>query len=144
MSFRVELIDAAKEDLAGLDHAARLRVVKKLALLEENLEAGQPLGARQAGNLTGFRKLVVGNRQWRIIYRAVPAENRAEVCLIGNRSEGDCYKEAYRRVQSLPADHPARGQMLDVMGEVAELNKVRPSPALTPPAKRGGRRRSRP
>ena len=38
---------------------------KKMLLLERSVDAGEPL----LGDLIGFRKLVVGDRDWRIVWR---------------------------------------------------------------------------
>ena len=54
----------AVEDLADLDGAERKLVVKALGKLRAEPE--------KRGALTTFRKLVVGNRQFRIVYRVEP------------------------------------------------------------------------
>jgi mRNA interferase RelE/StbE len=66
---RVELTDDALEDLRDLDNAARKIILKALRKLERAPnQLGQPLGSRPSGNLTGFHKLVVGRKTYRIIY----------------------------------------------------------------------------
>ena len=64
----VRLIDAAVGDLeriAAKDPNVLRAVLKKMLLLESDPNAGNPL----LGELVGFRKLTVGDRQWRIIWR---------------------------------------------------------------------------
>lgn len=62
----VRLTDAALEDLdrlaASVPQALRW-ALKKMLLLEESPDAGEPL----LGNLIGWRKLTVGDRDWRIV-----------------------------------------------------------------------------
>ncbi len=64
----IEFTDEAIDDLRRMDGAMLRQVLKRLTKLEENPELGRPLGVRTLGNLTTFRKLIVGNREWRIIY----------------------------------------------------------------------------
>lgn len=69
----VRLTADARDDLLGLDGAAQLIVLKALKKLRSEPEkCGAPLGSRSGGNLTTFRKLVVGDRDYRIIYRVDP------------------------------------------------------------------------
>jgi len=66
MPVRVELIDEAIEDLMRYAETGNLPLfLKKLLHLEEaGKHAGLPLGR----SLTGWRKIVVGDRNWRIIF----------------------------------------------------------------------------
>lgn len=62
----VRLTDPAVDDLAGLmrkDPKIARWALKKMIQLETDPEAGQPL----VGALIGWRKLTVGNRDWRIV-----------------------------------------------------------------------------
>lgn len=98
MSVRVELIDDAIADLAKHAESGKLKAFfKKLLEIEaKGSQAGEPLGR----DLVGWRKLPVGDRDWRIVFRVDSAETTATVCVIGDREDGDCYEEAKKR-----ADH---------------------------------------
>jgi mRNA interferase RelE/StbE len=61
----VLFLDAAIEDLEELDGGALRLVLGKIRVLFTDPEAGHPLGRTPTGNLTGFRKLVVGDRAYR-------------------------------------------------------------------------------
>ncbi len=64
----VRFTDAAVEDLRTLqrrDPQIVRQVLKKCLLLERDPQAGDPL----LGDLIGYRKLVVGNRDWRFVWR---------------------------------------------------------------------------
>lgn len=66
----VYLTDDAKDDVRDLDNAAKRLVLRAMKKLEDEPEKrGQPLGRRAGSNLTSFRKLVVGDRDHRIVYR---------------------------------------------------------------------------
>ena len=97
MPVRVELLDEAVADLAGLAEGGMLKqFLKKLLYIEENgAQAGQPLGR----NLAGWRKITVGNRDYRIVFRVDKDETVATVCVIGNREDGACYAEARERAE---------------------------------------------
>jgi mRNA interferase RelE/StbE len=75
---------------------------KLVRLEEEGPQVGQPL----RGDLQGFRKIVVGDRDWRIIFRTNPAETVATVWVIGDRADSECYGEAVRRVTALGQRQP--------------------------------------
>ncbi|MGH3869960.1 MAG: type II toxin-antitoxin system RelE family toxin [Pseudonocardiaceae bacterium] len=67
------MTEDAREDLHDLGGAARVIVVKVLKKLQtEPGKRGSPLGSKLSGNLTTFRKLVVGDRNYRIVYRVDP------------------------------------------------------------------------
>ena len=94
---RVVLTDEAKEDLRDLDGSARRLVLRALRKLEDSLESrGAPLGSRRTGNLTGFRKLVVGDRQYRVVYRVEEDGTVCVIWVIGSRVDEECYRLATR------------------------------------------------
>lgn len=96
MSVRVELIDDAIADLAKHAESGKLKTffAKLLEIEQKGSEAGEPLGR----DLVGWRKITVGNRDWRIIFRVDKREEVATVCVIGDREDGACYEEAKQRV----------------------------------------------
>lgn len=111
---RVVLLDEAVTDLTGLAESGNLKqFLQKLLEIEKHGEkAGKPLGRE----LTGWRKLTVGDRNWRIVFRV--AGEVATVCVIGDREDEACYREATRRAVEV-----ARGEvttlaqsMMDVLG----------------------------
>jgi len=66
MAVRVELIDEAVADLERYAESGNLPLfLKKLIRLEE---AGKDVGLPLGRGLTGWRKVVVGDRNWRIIF----------------------------------------------------------------------------
>ena len=113
----VSLTDPAVADLRRLDGAPLAWALKNMLLLESDALAGEPL----LGSLVGYRKLVVGNRDWRVIWRATTDERGtltveiAEVWAVGARSDGDVYAEMERRVASLGAT-PVRRSLEAIVG----------------------------
>lgn len=103
---RVELTDDAREDLRDLDGSARKIVLKAIKKLEREPLRGQPLGSRRSGNLTGFRKLVVGRNTYRIIYWAQESAEPDDaeivvVWVIAERADNHAYELALGRLKAM-------------------------------------------
>lgn len=105
--------DAAIDDLRRIGPDAVPKVLKKILLLEENVEAGYPLG----GELTGYRKLVVGRNTWRVVYRVTEAKavEICEVWAIGPRADAEIYAEAVARVRATAESRPELASLADVL-----------------------------
>ena len=132
----VRLTEPAVEDLARLvrlDPQVARQALKKMLLLERDPEAGRPL----LGALVGFRKLTVGDRHWRIVWR-VTTDDRghevveiAEVWAMGARSDGEVYAEMNDRVGHL-ADTPRTQALADVIHALGRAaGEVTAAPQLT-------------
>lgn len=115
---RVLLTDDAREDLRDLDRAAQISVVKGLKKLQTEPEKrGAPLGAKNGNSLVGFRKLVVGDRQYRIIYRV---ESNGDVCVvhvIGARADNEVYEIAVARLETA-SDHQYAAELSEMVSIV--------------------------
>ncbi|MGI8913738.1 MAG: type II toxin-antitoxin system RelE family toxin [Chloroflexota bacterium] len=96
MPVRVELTNEAMDDLRRYVASGNLRqFLAKLVRLEDvGKDAGLPLGR----GLTGWRKIVVGDRNWRIVFSMNASDTVATVWVIGDREDGECYDEAMRRL----------------------------------------------
>jgi len=101
-------------------------------MLERDPEAGEPL----KGGLIGYRKLVVGDRDWRIIWRVTHDENGAiivdvaEIWAVGVRSDADVYDEMAQRVKVLgrePHTMPL-AEAIDALGKLAYGLGSQPEP----------------
>lgn len=96
----VVLTEDARKDLQDMEGSARALVFKGLVKLQTNPEQrGAPLGSRSSGNLTTFRKLVVGDRDYRIVYRVDPDGTVVVVWVIGHRSDDEVYELAMSRLR---------------------------------------------
>ncbi|WP_054816162.1 type II toxin-antitoxin system RelE family toxin [Nocardia arizonensis] len=101
--------DAAIDDLRKLGPDAAPKILKKVLLLLDSPQAGYPLG----GELTGFRKLVVGRNTWRIVYRVTDAQT-VEICEIwpiGARADSEVYAEATARSVAAAGRLPEFGKL---------------------------------
>ncbi|MDP1851410.1 MAG: hypothetical protein Q8K48_03225 [Candidatus Planktophila sp.] len=102
----VQFIEPAVEDLLRLSKKNKellRQVLKKILLIERNPMAGHPL----LGGFIGWRKLTVGDRHWRIIWRTHTDESGsviieiAEIWAIGARADSKIYKELRDRLDTL-------------------------------------------
>ncbi|MBA3744641.1 MAG: hypothetical protein H0X00_17260 [Sporichthya sp.] len=132
----VWLTGPAVEDLRRLDGAPLVWALKKMLLLETDPLAGEPL----LGSLVGYRKLVVGNRDWRVIWRGISDERGmltveiAEVWAVGARSDGEVYAEMERRVAAL-GDTPVRRSLEAIVGDLGRAAKaVQVTPVAVAPS----------
>lgn len=120
-----------------MDGAPLVWALKKMLLLETDPQAGEPL----LGSLIGYRKLVVGNRDWRIIWRVTSDERGtmtievAEVWAVGARSDGEVYAEMTQRVASL-GDSPVRRSLAAILEELGSRAKgLEAKPVVEPPSR---------
>ena len=113
---RVVLTDDAKQDLRDLDGAAFF-VAKQLKQLEDEPEKrGAPLGSRSMSNLTTFRKMVVGDRDYRIVYRVEPDGTACVIWVIGKRSEDEVYQMALARLKT--SGHDLTADLTGLLNDV--------------------------
>jgi mRNA interferase RelE/StbE len=97
------LLPEAADDVRSLDGAARKLVLKALKKLEESpAERGAPLGSKAnwQSDLTGFRKLVVGDRAYRIVYQVRPGGSVVVAWVVGARADDEVYRIAQHRIDS--------------------------------------------
>lgn len=136
----IRLIDPAIDDLKKLfrlDPSVMRKVIIKMLILELNTEAGEPL----IGELIGWRKLTVGDRNWRIIWRVKKDQSGdqmieiAQVWAVGARSDSEIYEEMKERVAAAPTS-PKTTALSDVLelfgdkvGEVVATTEPMDSPA---------------
>lgn len=109
--------------------------IKKMIHLEQNPEAGDGL----LGGLVGWRKLTVGDRDWRLVWRVTHDETGAaivdvaEVWAFGARSDAAVYAEMGERIAAAP-ETPATKALTDVLATLGRLGtNLDPTPEPTTP-----------
>ncbi|MFG2038313.1 type II toxin-antitoxin system RelE/ParE family toxin [Dactylosporangium sp. NPDC048998] len=114
----IRFTDEALDDLRRIGPSTVPRILKKLLILETDVEAGYPLG----DELTGFRKLVVGRNTWRIVYRV--QDGVVEICevwAVGERADAEVYDKAVARVRAAATTRPHLLALVDVMERLGKL-----------------------
>ena len=138
----VRFTDPAVADLHLIARKRNPQVVraalKKCLILQRDPEAGEPL----KGGLIGYRKLVVGDRGWRVIWRVTQDDagativDIAEIWAVGARSDAEVYDEMARRVKVLQMDpHTVPlAEAIDALGKLAHGLHVQSEPDEGVPA----------
>lgn len=115
---QIVFTDAAIDDLRRVGPEIAARVMKKILLLEENPQAGYPLGSA----LTGFRKLVVGRNAWRVVYRVLAGTIEiCEIWAVGARADAEVYSAAVARVRAAGDDLPELVLLREVVTRLGRL-----------------------
>jgi len=126
MASTVSLLPEAADDIRALDGSARVLVLKALKKLETSPEVrGAPLGAKPnaQSDLTGLRKLVVGNRDYRVVYQVKSDGAIVVIWVIGKRADDEVYQTAQARVASYT--DPARQAVLQAILDAAGVRHVK-------------------
>ncbi|MBI3814827.1 MAG: type II toxin-antitoxin system RelE/ParE family toxin [Nitrospinae bacterium] len=107
MPYKVELHPDATDDLDALDGSVRKEVAKKIDSLAKNPFLGKPLGNKFGIDLTGFYKLYVARKKYRIVYRLIgDCLEVIEIVAIGKREKAEVYKMAFKRIKNLLKKKP--------------------------------------
>jgi mRNA interferase RelE/StbE len=121
----LRFLPEAVQDLRDARYSGRLHLIfKKLRMIERD-PSGVGLPLRHP--LTMFRKVVLGDRTWRIVYRPAATPNGdgttdATVWVIGDRADDACYEEAKVRLERL-GNHPDASVALDALAKLLESRK---------------------
>lgn len=89
------------------------------------------------GELTGFRKLVVGRNTWRVVYR-ITDDKAVEICeiwAVGERADAEVYAEARARVQAAGGSRPEvvrLGEVIDRLGTLTDHIHIDETPVREP------------
>ena len=134
----VRLTEPAWDDvqaLIKLDPQVARWALKKMIHLERDPETGEPL----RGALIGWRKISVGNRDWRIVWRVTHDEvlgvivDVAGVWAAGARSDSAVYTEMTERVATLP-DSPRTRALAEVIPRLTQISRGLSSTAEPQPS----------
>lgn len=133
------LTEPAFDDLRALlrlDPQLVRQALKKMLLLERDPQAGEPLH----GSLIGYRRLVLGDRDRRLIWRVTHDDSGtvivdvAEVWAVGARNDDEVYDEMRSRVK-LMADSPAMlalAEVIERLGRATASIEATPEPQKEP------------
>jgi mRNA interferase RelE/StbE len=100
MSYQIELIPEAKNDYKKLDGSLKKIVNKKITELSENPFLGEKLGNKFNIDLSGFYKIYIAKKKYRIVYRLITPTSIEiiEIWGIGKRDKEEIYREIGKRL----------------------------------------------
>jgi mRNA interferase RelE/StbE len=103
MTWAVEYLPEALDDLAKLDHSVKSQVFKGIRKVSENPLPkkeggyGEPLGNKGGNDLTGFLKIKFKRNGIRVVYRLAPEKKAMKIIVVSARSDNEVYKVAAKR-----------------------------------------------
>ncbi len=100
MDYKVVFIQDALKDYKNLDGSVKISVNKKIDELQRNPFLGERLGNKFNIDLTGFFKIYVHGKKYRIVYRLIDPENIEiiEIWGIGKREREEIYRTIGKRI----------------------------------------------
>jgi mRNA interferase RelE/StbE len=95
----IQFIPEAVDDYKKLDGSIKILVNEKIDKLAENPFLGEPLGNKNNIDLTGFYKLYIAKKTYRIVYRILQNDRIeiVEIWGIGKRDKLAIYKTIHKR-----------------------------------------------
>lgn len=103
MTWQIEFLEEAQNDLRKLDGSAKAQVLKGIRKVSQNpLPAneggyGKPLGSKSSSNLTGLLKIKFRDLGIRVVYKTEIVNGIMKVIIISARSDDEVYKQAVLR-----------------------------------------------
>ena len=95
----IQLIPEAVDDYKSLDGSIKKLVNDKIEKLKENPFIGVALGNKGNIDLTGYYKIYLAKKSYRIVYRIVKNELEiVEIWGIGKRDKMEIYKTIKKRM----------------------------------------------
>jgi len=97
----IRFIPEAIKDYKSLGGNIKVLVNKKIEKLKEDAYIGEELGNKNNIDLTGYYKIYVAKKRYRIVYRIVKNEIEIiEIWGIGKRDKMEVYKEVGKRIKN--------------------------------------------
>jgi mRNA interferase RelE/StbE len=97
----IQFIPEAIKDYRLLDGSIKKLVNEKIDNLKDDPYIGEELGNKNNINLTGYYKIYVAKKKYRIVYRIVKNEIEIiEIWGIGKRDKLEIYKEVGKRIRN--------------------------------------------
>ena len=103
MTWELEYLPEALEDLQSLDNSIRQPVIKDIKKVQKNPVSkeeggyGTPLGNKEGNNLTGLFKIKFLKYGIRVVYKLIRQDNIMKIIVISARAENKVYATAGNR-----------------------------------------------
>ena len=105
MSWEVEYLPEANQDLKNLDGSQKILVLKAIKKVKQNplpiYEGGygKPLGNKNGTDLSGFLKVKLKSAGLRVVYKVVRRDDKMLIIVIGAREDEEVYGIAQKRIR---------------------------------------------
>jgi len=97
----IRFIPEALKDYKSLDGSIKVLVNKRIEKLKEDAYIGEKLVNKNNIDLTGYYKIYVAKKKYRIVYRIVKNEVEIiEIWGIGKRDKMEVYKDVWKRIKN--------------------------------------------
>ena len=107
MTWQVEFLDEALNDLRKLDGSVKVQVLKGIRKVSQNPLPtnqggyGKPLGSKSNSNLTGLLKIKFRDLGLRVVYKTEIINGIMKIIIISARSDDEVYRQAeLRRIKN--------------------------------------------
>lgn len=107
MTWQVEFLDEALNDLRKLDGSVKVQVLKGIRKVSQNPLPtnqggyGKPLGSKSNSNLTGLLKIKFRDLGLRVVYKTEIINGIMKIIIISARSDNEVYRQAeLRRIKN--------------------------------------------
>lgn len=103
MTWKLEYLPEALDDLGALDNSIRRPVIKGIKKVQQNPVSkeeggyGTPLGNKEGNNLTGLFKIKFLKYGVRVVYKLERQANLMKIVVVSVRAENKVYDEAGSR-----------------------------------------------
>jgi len=96
----IQFIPEAKKDYESLDGSIKKLVNEKIDNLKADAYLGEELGNKNNIDLTGYYKIYVAKKKYRIVYRIIKNEIEIiEIWGIGKRDKMEIYRDVEKRIK---------------------------------------------
>ena len=101
MEYKIVFIPEAAKDYKDLDGSIKKSIETKIEELKKNPFLGEKLGHKFNIDLTGFYKIYVHGKRFRIVYRMITPEKIEvlEIWGIGKREKEEIYRTIGKRLK---------------------------------------------
>lgn len=103
MTWQIEFLDEALDDLLKLDNSMKIQVLKGIRKVSQNPLPttqggyGKPLGSKSSSNLTGLLKIKFRDLGLRVVYKTEIVNGIMKIIIVSARSDDEVYKQAALR-----------------------------------------------
>lgn len=100
MSWSIEFLPEAQDDLKKLDGSVRPQILKGIQKVSQDPLSdgyGKPLGNRSGIDLSGLMKIKFKKVGIRVVYKIEKIENVMKIIIISARTDNQVYEEAEKR-----------------------------------------------